>query len=277
MKRFLVTAVLAALFCSSSFSSEAADGHNSKVNLGVAYGMSIFDEVDVNVPNLLRQGIEENCANYSTWHLEIISDFLFAEERFSFSVGARFTNRAALVEKNWDDLYWLVNEGATTCDYISMNSFGQRNYYVGVPLSFRVFFNDSGCRIRPYVRMDACFDFLVSNTNVTEIWSDRMARLYEDRVKDEIGKPDNFHTSVSAAGGIRIDCRNFYICPEIVFPRIELGDSPISFIDTEDLRCDAGLKVTVQFPVGKKSVAAPVETSYSSVIQTETDMPSEDF
>lgn len=277
MKRFLLAIIMMPLLCSSAFSGVRDDGSCSKVNLGVAFGTSFFEERNINVPNLLCHGFDEVDADYSTWHLEIISDFLLAQERLSLSAGVRLTNRAALVEGDWDDLYWLVDENATTCDYISLNSFGQRNYYVGVPLSFRVFFNDPGYRVRPYARFDASFDFLVSNCNMAEIWSDRMARQYEDRVEDEIGKPENFHTALSAAGGIRIDCKNFFVCPEIVFPRIELGGSPISFIDDEELRCDGGIKVTIQFPIGKTSDVVPVEPTYSSIIQTETEMPSEDF
>ncbi len=277
MKRLMLTAVLAVLFCSSAFSGAEEGGSCSKVNFGVAFGTSFFEERNINVPNLMYQGFEEVDADYSTWHLEAISDFLLAQERLSLSVGVRLTNRAALVEGDWDDLYWLVDEGATTCDYISLNSFGQRNYYVGIPLSFRVFFNAPGYRVRPYARFDASFDFLVSNCNMVEIWSDRMARKYEDRLEDEIGKPENFHTAFSAAGGIRIDCKNFFVCPEIVFPRIELGESPISFIDGEDLRCDGGIKVTIQFPIGKTNDVVPVEPTYSSIIQVETEMPSEDF
>lgn len=278
MKKLWLWMALMAAFCSPSFAQEGESSEGTKVNLGVACSFSVTDMNEVDLRNLLYRGTEdEGYADYSSWYLEFSADILPPRERVSFSAGVRFTNRYAWYEKPMEDLYWLVNENGKTCDYVSLSSFSQRNYYLGVPLAFRVFFNSEERRVRPYLRLEACVDFMLSSANFADINKERMRDLYEDQIKEELGKPKSVYASASSAVGIRINCNNFYVNPEIILPRFALTDAPISFFDEGKLFVDAGLRVSVQFPVGKKNEVSAVETSYSSEIQAEPVMPSEDF
>lgn len=279
MKKLLVwVALLTAFhFSSSAQGEESAD--RLKVNLGVACGFSISEMNEVNLKNLLYRGKEENLANHSSWHIEFTSDFLPARERISFATGLRFTNQYAWLEKPFEDLYWLVKEEDKTSDYVTLHSLSQSNYYLGIPLSFRVFFNSEERRVRPYLKLEACFDLKIATRNEVDFHEERMRRLYEDQITDEIGKPEKFRASAASSIGIRINCNKFYVAPELTFPKFELTDSPISFIKNEDSFISAELKVAVQFPIGRdsKPKATAVESSYSSDIQQENTMPNEDF
>lgn len=279
MKRISVLVALLAFLSFPIWAEEDAEVESSKVNLGVSYGFGFPKDVEVDLPKLMVRNRHDALAVYTNWHLDVTSEFFFGKQMLSLSVGARLTDHSAILEKDWDYLYWLVKEGETTCDYISMTLLGQRNYYVGIPLAMRIFCAPVQCRVRPYVRVEGAFDFLVSNRNGAIIWNDRMARLYEQSIKDQLGSPEKFHASISASGGIRIRCNNyFYVNPEIILPKFELGESPVSFIQAGNLRCNGGLKVSVQFPIGANGERAEqVESTYNSDIQGEKEMPSEDF
>lgn len=248
-----------------------------KVNLGVSFGMLFPEEVMVDLPKAMIRDGRDVSADYFAWHLEFSSEFFFCNERFSIGTGLRFASQSAMLDRSWsNDLYWLVNETPTTNDYITMTALGQHNFYIGVPLSMRVFFAPLSCRVRPYLKVNANFDFKVATNNTVEIWNNRMENLYENSVRDELGKTKVFHPSMYASGGIRIRCHNFYVNPEIILPNIELGESPVSFIDMDELRCGAGLKLTFQFPIGGEKVTV-VNSTYDTNIQSEKTMPSEDF
>ncbi len=278
MKRFSLLTLLLAMFAMPILAQSSEEAVPTRVNLGVSYGLIFPDEKETNLPKILSCEANVATSEYLSWHLDVTSEFFFCNERFSLATGVRFVNHSAMVENGWDNFYWLVKESATTNDYISLNALGQRNFYVGIPLAMRVFFAPYQCRVRPYVKVDASFDFKVATNNTVSIVNSRMATLYERNVLEEIGKPDVFHPSISASGGIRIRCHHFYVNPEVVFPRFELGKSPISFIDMDEMRVGGGLKVSFQFPVGPSGEkVTKVESTYDNNIQTEKAMPTEDF
>lgn len=277
MKRFyLITALLALLAFPAMADDEVVEPH--KVNLGLSFGMLFPDEKEVELPQLLVRDNNVAVADYFGWHLQFDSEFFFQDERFAIGTGLRLMSYSATLERSWDSFYWMVNETATTQDYITMSSLGQYNVYLGVPLSMRVFFGSLQNRVRPFLRANANFDFRISSSNYADIRNKRMENIYESSVLEELGKPVVFHPSVSASVGIRIRCHNFYVNPEVVLPNVELGESPISFIDINQLRCSAGLKLSFQFPVGSAGEkATEVESTYDTQIQSENVMPSEDF
>lgn len=273
MKKLLVWGALWAAFSLPSFAQEGESSDGLKVNLGVAVGYSFNGESETNL-NLRHQ----YPVQYYSAHAEFLSDFLPARERVSFSAGLRITCRyASMLDMLWDDIYWLVNEEDKVSDYVSVRSLSQRNFFLGVPLAFRVFFNSQERRVRPYLKLDVCPEFLVSNVNDIDIRDEHMKRIYGDQIEEEFGKPNSFHASASAAIGIRIYCKNFYVTPEFVFPTFEMVNSPVSFLDRDDIAIGVGSRVAFLFPIGKKNNASEVKTSYSSEIKSESTMPSEDF
>ncbi len=278
MKKISIVTALLAMLCSFAYAEEEVTYSTpANVNFGVGFGASIFDMREVKLANLMSRNADELYADYTSWHLDFTAEFLFSNESFSLGTGVRLTNQLALMDRGREDLYWLVNETATTCDYITINTLGQRNYYLGVPLSLRFFFAPVTCRVRPYLRLDGGFDFLVSSNNSVNIWNEQMERRYEDKVKSSMGKPDNFHIVASAAGGVRVWCNHFYVNGEFVFPQIQAAGSPISFIEEDEIRVNAGIKLAIQFPIGSAAETETVETSYSTDVQTENEMPTEDF
>ncbi len=278
MKRFsLLAAIMAFLTLPVMAETEVEEEIlPRKVNLGVSFGMEFPKEAKVDLPKVMIRDGRDAAADCFNWHLEFSSEFFFCNERFSIGTGLRFANQIATSDRYWDDMYWLVNENETTRDYITITALGQRNFYLGVPLSMRVFFAPLSCRVRPYLKVNANFDFKVATNNYAGVWNNRMETIYGNSVKDELGKPKVFHPSIYASGGIRIRCHNFYVNPEVIMPSIQLGESPISFIEMSELRCGAGLKLTFQFPVGGEKVTE-VKSTYDSNIQSEKAMPSEDF
>ncbi len=279
MKKLLVWVALLAAFHFPSFAQEGESSDGLKVNLGVACGFSFNEMNEVNLKNFMYRGSDEVLATYSSWYLEFISDFLPGREQISFSTGLRFTNRYAEVDKPWEHMFWLVNEEEKVSDYITLRSFSQRNCYLGIPLNFRVFFNTQERWVRPYLRLEGCFDFKVATVNRMDIYNNHMSHLYKERIEEELGEPKNLQISAASAIGVRINCRKFYVSPELVLPRFEMSDSPISFVDSNQLFVSAGMKISFTFPVGagKKGDVTSVDTSYSSDIQKENIMPSEDF
>lgn len=282
MKRFSLWAALWLITCFSSWAqTDAKPEGGLKVNLGV--GASITGSTahlySHDYKNLLCTGDDEFWVGCANWHFEFIADFLPQSERVSFGTGLRFTGQAATSSWHSGDMYWLVNEERNLRDYVTIEALSQRNYYMGVPLFFRVFFNSQERILRPYLKIDASMDFLLVHCNEMEIKDLHMQALYEEQLEEDMGEPDRFHVSSSAAVGLRIKCNNFYVCPELVLPRIEMGGNPFTFFDKNEYVCSAGIKVSFLFPVGKetKKDVAEVSTSYSSDIQQEKVMPSEDF
>lgn len=280
MKRFSLWALLFSFlsFPMMAESEETEEVVPSKVNLGVSFGTVNSDLKALNLPQLMLRDGYAPFAEYWTWHVDVSSEFFFCKERFSLATGVRFTSRYAAVDNGWDEMYWMVKETPTTCDYITLGSLGQRNLYMGVPLAMRVFFAPYQCRVRPYVKVDASFDFRIATNNYVDILNERMERLFERPIMDQLGKPDVFHASLGASGGVRIRCNNFYVNPEIIFPLFELGNAPIHFVEKGDMGCGAGLKVSFQFPIGHSAEeVVEVESTYDTAVQSEKDMPSEDF
>ena len=281
MKKFLLWSLLWLVVCSPSWAqADAGTGGGLKVNLGVGASItggsvSMYSHENKKLMNPWDKEILIGCTN---WHFEFISDFLPQSERISFGTGLRITGQTAS-SRYWEDMYWLVKEGPNLRDYVSIGSMSQRNFYLGVPLYFRVFFNSQENRVRPYVKFDASMDFLLGYRNSIDITNSHMRTLYEDKLEEEMGKPDHFHVSSSAAVGLRINCNHFYVCPEIVLPRIEIGGSPFTFFDKSEYIGSVGVKLSFLFPMGNnaKDDTAEVKTSYSSNIQQENSMPVEDF
>jgi len=260
MKNWRKTAIV----CGLIFVSCRLTAQESKLinRIGIEFGVNEFIGKTV-VPDRVRAGdiIKSGSSFNNTIDVPYIGikyEQCFFDKRMGFAAGLRFTQFSSAIHGKtayfliipYNNCFlWQFNENGIYTDYLKIIRITQDNNYLGIPLEFTYVLENKDTFFRPYIKVGAVVNKLVSTKSTIEFLDDQMNQ-YADAVGNQVEKPNAFNAYFYPALGFKLG-KNRYICGnvEIQYTPIFIPKRIHPFISSD---YGIGIHFSLQIPLRKK-------------------------
>jgi len=174
---------------------------------------------------------------------------LFFKKTFGVSSGLRFYQTTAQLDHNkkYDSFIWLLREDEQSADYVSLRSMNQKNYYVSLPLEFRIFPRKRDRFFKNYFKIGGAFNYRFSTNYKIDFQYPQMSK-YAGEIKDQILKPCTFSGFIFPAFGCRWGRnKDPWFNLEFQFPGFIIAQRKHAFVDPD---VGLGMQFSVMLPLG---------------------------
>jgi hypothetical protein len=92
-------------------------------------------------------------------------EIFLGRNRWGISSGLRFSRYTTALEPRNGAFYWMFRQEGLQTDYLMINKFTQRSYYLGVPLEVRFFPNRRELPVQIYFKAGAAVNYRLHTDN----------------------------------------------------------------------------------------------------------------
>jgi hypothetical protein len=187
--------------------------------------------------------------NYTRYNLGVKSEYSL-NHRIAAAAGLRFSVNKSKLGSDRNYFLWKTEENNTATNYVRINEIAQNNYYAGFPFELKFFPGKSDMFIRQYLKAGMLFNFLLATRN-TVSFTDKSMEKYNDKIKEQIGKPSFLSGYFYLGLGVKVGRMNHpFGSIEVQLPlRMFKNKKLASFI--EEPETGFGLQTTIYIPAGK--------------------------
>ncbi len=202
--KFLITIYI--LLTSSNIFSQEVIEKKHRWFVGVEAGLFLRNQKAQNIDQIRLSGIE-----YKPYYDYYANDYPYDEyttkdiyyfgikpeyqitDRFSITSGIRFSFHKDMLKSDRSFFLWEAPGNTNNINYLRVANIQQTVYNVGIPLEVRLYPQKRDKTIRQYFVIGAMFN-LVAFTNTDVNFLHSAMEKYEQDIKDQLNKPNNFST-----------------------------------------------------------------------------------
>jgi len=197
--------------------------------IGAEFGFNAFFG-DVVVPDRVRPGETVKGRGFFTQsydnqilnvpYLGIKLEKYLYDKKIGFGTGLRFSQFSSAVHGEYfifspRSFLWRFRDEDNYVDYLNITNITQNNYYLGIPLEFSYLLRKSDSFFKPYVKIGAVFNQLLSTKHTISFANETMNEC-ADAVGKQVEKPNSFNYYIYPALGFKLG-KNNYIWGNIEF------------------------------------------------------------
>ena len=175
---------------------------------------------------------------------------LFFKNVFGVSSGLRFYQTSAQLNHNKknDAFFWLLRQEEQSSDYISLRSIDQKNYYVSLPLEFRVFPRKRDRFFKNYFKIGGAMNYRFASNYKIDFQDPQMSK-YAGEIENNIRKPCTFSGFIFPAFGCRWGRnKDPWFNLEFQFPGFIIAQRKHAFVEPN---VGLGMQFSVLLPFNK--------------------------
>ena len=184
---------------------------------------------------------------------------LLYKNKFGISSGIRLAQLSAQLDhnRNYDYFIWLLHQEERTANYVTIRDINQKNYYVCIPLEFRLFLSKIDRLLKnyvklgganSYVKLGGALNYRFSTVYDTDFQDTEMSK-HAGEVENQILKPCTYSGFIYPAFGFRWGRnKNPWVNVEFQFPGFIIAQRKHSFVNPD---FGLGMQLSVQLPLNK--------------------------
>jgi hypothetical protein len=188
---------------------------------------------------------------FTSFSFGIKPEYLLSK-RFTVALGLRFSFYKATLGSNQDFFLWKLSETETNSNWVKIKNISQQNYYIGIPLEFRLFPREKDYAVRQYFILGTSFNFLVASENKVAFQNAAMKK-YSSDVLNHIENPNRFLGYLYAGIGLKFGKMKYPFGDiEFHFPVIIYGNGKTKTFVQMIGSLGLGFQTTLHIPIYKK-------------------------